>query len=45
MNGTLFGMMQDTCQGNFNLENLALYRYQRYQQSVAENPDHFSEWL
>ena len=36
-NGTLFGMMQDTCKGNFNQANLAEYRYQRYQQSVAEN--------
>lgn len=40
-NGTLFGYMQDTCQGNFNRENLALYRYQRYQQSVAENPNFY----
>ena len=29
--------MQSTCQGNFNRDNLALYRYQRYQQSLAEN--------
>lgn len=29
--------MQNTCQGNFNRNNLALYRYQRYQQSLAEN--------
>ena len=29
--------MQQTCQGNFNRDNLALYRYQRYQQSFAEN--------
>ena len=36
-NGTLFGYMQSTCQGNFNRDNLALYRYQRYQQSLAEN--------
>ncbi|MCJ1478965.1 hypothetical protein MMC13_007649 [Lambiella insularis] len=36
-NGTLFGYMQNTCQGNFNRNNLALYRYQRYQQSLAEN--------
>lgn len=36
-NGTLFGYMQNTCQGNFNRDNLALYRYQRYQQSKAEN--------
>ena len=36
-NGTLFGMMTDTCKGNFNRDNLALYRYQRYQQSKADN--------
>ena len=30
-------MMQNTCQGNFNRDNLALYRYQRYQQSLMEN--------
>ncbi|KAL6720615.1 hypothetical protein ACLMJK_002540 [Lecanora helva] len=36
-NGTLFASMQNTCQGNFNRDNLALYRYQRYQQSLAEN--------
>ena len=29
--------MQDTCQGNFDRDNMALYRYQRYQQSLAEN--------
>lgn len=40
-NGTLFGYMQDTCQGNFNLENLALYRKQRYDQSLAENSNFF----
>ncbi|KAI9651747.1 MAG: hypothetical protein M1831_000497 [Alyxoria varia] len=37
MNATLFGMMQDTCKGDFNREHLALYRYQRYQQSLREN--------
>ncbi|KAJ4352498.1 uncharacterized protein N0V89_007846 [Didymosphaeria variabile] len=37
MNATLFAMMQETCQGNFNRENLALYRYQRYQQSLQDN--------
>lgn len=41
MNGTLFGMMQDTCQGNFNRDNLAKYRYQRYQQSLNENPNFY----
>ena len=30
-------MMVDTCAGNFNRDNLALYRYQRYQQSKADN--------
>ena len=40
-NGTLFGMMQDTCQGNFNRENLSKYRLQRYEQSRAENPNFF----
>lgn len=39
-NGTLFGMMQDTCQGNFDRTNLALYRKQRYEQSRLEN-SHF----
>lgn len=29
--------MQETCNGNFDRDNLALYRYQRYQQSKAEN--------
>ncbi|KAI9727893.1 MAG: hypothetical protein M1828_005298 [Chrysothrix sp. TS-e1954] len=41
MNGTLFGMMQDTCQGNFNRDNLALYRYQRYQQSLRDNENFY----
>lgn len=41
MNGTLFGMMQDICQGNFDLDNLALYRYQRWQQSQAENENFY----
>lgn len=36
-NSTLFGYMQSTCKGNFNRDNLALYRYQRYQQSLADN--------
>ena len=33
--------MEDTCQGNFNRDNLALYRYQRYQQSLAENANFY----
>jgi hypothetical protein len=37
-NGTLFAMMASTCGGNFNQAGLALYRYQRYQQSLAANP-------
>lgn len=36
-NATLFGFMQTTCQGNFNRKNLARYRSQRYQQSLADN--------
>ncbi|MCJ1312986.1 hypothetical protein MMC25_006662 [Agyrium rufum] len=36
-NGTLFGYMDQTCSGLFNRDNLALYRYQRYEQSLAEN--------
>ena len=40
-NGTLFGMMENTCQGNFDRANLGLYRYQRYQQSLAENPNFY----
>ena len=40
-NGTLFGYMQNTCKGNFNRDNLALYRYQRYQQSLSENANFY----
>lgn len=40
-NGTLFGMMTETCNANYNLENLAEYRLQRYEQSKAENPDFY----
>ena len=40
-NGTLFGMMTETTGGNYDLDNLAEYRYQRYQQSVAENPNFY----
>lgn len=40
-NSTLFGMMTQTTGGNYDLNNLALYRYQRYQQSVAENPNFY----
>lgn len=41
MNATLFGMMANTCQNNFNREGLSLYRYQRYHQSLQENPNFF----
>lgn len=40
-NGTLFGMMTETTGGNFDLNGLALYRLQRYQQSLAENPNFY----
>lgn len=33
--------MQETCQGDFSRSNLALYRYQRYQQSLQDNPDFY----
>lgn len=34
-------MMTKTTNSNYNLPNLALYRYQRYQQSIAENPNFY----
>lgn len=37
MNATLFQMMSESTGGLFNEPNLAKYRYQRYQQSLAEN--------
>lgn len=40
-NGTLFGMMVETTGGNFDREGLGLYRYQRYQQSLAENENFY----
>ncbi|KAL9003549.1 MAG: hypothetical protein Q9188_003590 [Gyalolechia gomerana] len=40
-NGTLFKMMSNTCQKNFNRDNLALYRFQRYQQSKADNANFY----
>ncbi|RDW80106.1 putative aromatic peroxygenase [Coleophoma cylindrospora] len=40
-NGTLFGMMTQTTGGNYNRDNLALYRYQRYQQSLQDNPNFY----
>lgn len=40
-NGTLFGMMDDTCNSNFDLNGLALYRAQRYNQSLTENENFY----
>lgn len=40
-NGTLFGMMTETTKKNYSLPQLALYRKQRYEQSIAENPDFY----
>ncbi|KAM3424667.1 hypothetical protein BST61_g6654 [Cercospora zeina] len=40
-NGTLFGMMTETTGGNYDLEGLALYRYQRWSQSRDENPNFY----
>lgn len=34
-------MMTKTTAKNYSLPQLALYRYQRYQQSVAENPNFY----
>lgn len=40
-NGTLFGMMTETTGGLYNRDNLAKYRYQRYQQSLRDNPNFY----
>lgn len=40
-NSTLFGMMMSVCAGNCSLNQLALYRSQRYAQSRATNPHFF----
>ena len=40
-NKTLFNMMDETCDGNFNLQNLATYRKQRYEQSLNDNPNFY----
>ncbi|MCJ1264217.1 hypothetical protein MMC22_004088 [Lobaria immixta] len=40
-NGTLFGMMQETCQGTFDRACLSLYKSQRYAQSRADNGNFF----
>lgn len=40
-NGTLFGMMDKTCNSNFDITGLAEYRYQRWHQSQVENPNFY----
>ena len=40
-NATLFSMMTDVTGGDYNLENLAQYRYERYQQSLQENSNFY----
>ncbi|KAG0651348.1 Aromatic peroxygenase [Hyphodiscus hymeniophilus] len=40
-NGTLFGMMTETTGGLYNRDNLAKYRYQRYQQSLKDNENFY----
>ncbi|CZT22204.1 uncharacterized protein RCC_08073 [Ramularia collo-cygni] len=40
-NSTLFEMMTETTGGNFDLEGLALYRKQRYDQSKRDNPNFY----
>ena len=40
-NGTLFRLMTETCNSNYNLESLSKYRLQRYDQSKAANPNFF----
>lgn len=40
-NGTLFKMMTDTTGGIYNRSGLSKYRAQRYQQSLANNPNFF----
>jgi len=40
-NGTLFKMMVESTGGTFGRDQLAKYRYERYQQSLADNPNFF----
>ncbi|PMD35393.1 putative aromatic peroxygenase [Hyaloscypha variabilis F] len=40
-NGTLFQMMTATTGGLYNRDGLAKYRYQRYQQSLQDNPNFY----
>jgi hypothetical protein len=39
LNGTKFGMMVAATEGKFNISGLSRYRYQRWHQSAAENPN------
>lgn len=41
MNATLFGMMVESTGGTFGRDQMAKYRYERYQQSLADNPNFF----
>lgn len=40
-NATLFAMMTETTGANYNRDGLAKYRYQRYQQSLEDNPNFY----
>ncbi|USW56812.1 Putative chloroperoxidase [Septoria linicola] len=40
-NGTLFKMMTDTTGGNYDLQGLAQYRYDRWFQSQRDNPNFY----
>ncbi|CAG8983329.1 hypothetical protein HYALB_00007457 [Hymenoscyphus albidus] len=40
-NGTLYKMMKESTGGVYNRDNLAKYRYERYQQSVRDNPNFY----
>jgi hypothetical protein len=40
-NGTLYKMMHDSTGANYNRDNLAKYRFERYQQSLKDNPNFY----
>lgn len=40
-NGTLYKMMKETTNSNYDRDGLSLYRAQRYNQSLAENPNFY----
>ena len=40
-NGTLFERMRTSCNGLFDRDNIAKYRYEQYQQSRATNPNFY----